>query len=595
MTARKDVKKENRWNLEALFPSIAAWKKELNTLTSRKEAPFFPDLLKLKGSLKDEKKIKKALTLFFSISRKLEKLYVYAHHYHDTDTKEQKGKEIYAISSSLYHAFLTESAWLKTELLKVKKTTLHHKILAPYRFYLDSLTRIKPHTLPLEQEELLARAGKACSTPHKAFSALSDADFSFDSVLDSKKKKHPLSHARYSLNMKNKDRTLRKNTFSTYFGKYEQYENTFSEILSGQIESHIFNAKAKKYDSSLEAALFPRNIDVEVYKNLISSVHEKISALHDYISLRKKAMKVDKLHYWDLYTPLIEPSKMHFSYEEAEDLLLDAVEPLGKDYQKLLRQGLKKDRWADRYENENKRSGAYSGGCYDSYPYILMNFNGTLRDVFTLAHEAGHSMHSLLARKKQPYQYGDYDLFVAEIASTFNEDLLMKALIKKTKSKKEKAFLLTEKLEDIRATLFRQTMFAEFELLIHTAAEQNIPLTPQFLKEEYLKLNTFYFGKELTYDPLLSIEWARIPHFYYNFYVFQYATGISAALLFSKMVREGGNKERERYLHLLQSGGSNYPLQLLEEAGVNMREKSAVNAAIDTFSYYTKELDSLLF
>ncbi len=309
--------------------------------------------------------------------------------------------------------------------------------------------------------------------------------------------------------------------------------------------------------------------------------------------LRKKLLGLDTMHLWDVYVPLLPACNITFSFEEAKEAVIESVHPLGSKYQEIVRKGLTNDRWVDKYENENKRSGAYSSGCYDSMPYILMNFKGLIRDAFTLAHEMGHSMHSYLSREHQPYHYADYSIFVAEVASTFNEELLMRTLLKKAASPQEKAFLINEKLEDIRATLFRQTMFAEFELFIHTSQENHIPLTPELLKEEFLRLNTFYFGPDVVIDPEIAIEWTRIPHFYYNFYVFQYATGISAALTLAEHVCSH-SKEKDRYLAFLQSGASDYPIDLLKNAGVDMRSKKPITEAIQEFSKYLTEFEKLL-
>jgi oligoendopeptidase F len=344
----------------------------------------------------------------------------------------------------------------------------------------------------------------------------------------------------------------------------------------------------------LQAALFPKNIDPKVYHALIEAVHSKISSLHKYFRLRKKLLKLKEVHLYDLFIPLTQQFDKKYSYDEAEQLVIESVKPLGEEYTKLLHDGLKKGRWVDRYENQNKRSGAYSSGCYDSMPYILMNYKGILRDLYTLSHEAGHSMHSLLSRQTQPYHYSDYAIFVAEVASTFNEELLSHTLLQKVQSKEERAFLLCEMIEDIRSTLFRQTMFAEFELFLHETIEKREPLTPAVLKHKYLELNHLYFGNEVVLDQLIAIEWARIPHFYYGFYVYQYATGISAAIALSEQVLHGGKKEKDAYLNFLRSGSSDYPLALLKKAGIDMCSPKPIVAAIEKFSAMVNELESLL-
>lgn len=589
---RQDVPESDRWNLEALYPSLTAFKDELQLID-------FSDLQKYRGKLSESsQQLVATIDAIFSIERKLRKLYTYAHLKHDEDIADTKSKEAYETISTLYHQFAQETAWLQPELLHVPEETFKAFLEDPktekYHFFLEKLFRLKPHTLSTEQEELMALADQALDTAQKTFSALNNADFSFGTIKDTKGEEHPLTHALYGLYLRERDQTLRKNAFQAMHNTYASYKNSLSELISGQVQKHLFTARARKYTSCLEAALQPRNIDVQVYRSLIAAVHSNIDALHSYMQLRKKVMGVEKLHFYDLYVPLVSSFDMKMNYDDAEALVIDAVKPLGDEYVNLLHHGLKSGRWVDRYENKNKRSGAYSSGCYDSMPYILMNYKGILRDVFTLMHEVGHSMHSLLSRKHQPYHYSDYTIFVAEVASTFNEELLSHALLKNATSSEQKAFLINEKIEDIRATLFRQVMFCEFELFIHETAEKRIPITPDLLSEEFTRLNRFYFGDAVFVDPEIAIEWARIPHFYYNFYVFQYATGISAALALANGVLTGGKKERDAYLHFLQSGSSDYPINLLQKAGVDMRKPEPVATAIGQFRAKVTELEALL-
>jgi oligoendopeptidase F len=349
----------------------------------------------------------------------------------------------------------------------------------------------------------------------------------------------------------------------------------------------------RKFRSSLHAALFPHNIPEEVYTSLIQTVKKHLGLLHRYVSLRKKLLKLPEIHLYDMYVPLLKDIEFSISYEEAEKLTCEATSALGPEYRSLLEKGLLRDRWVDRYENKNKRSGAYSSGCYDSFPYILMNYRGSLRDLFTLSHEAGHSMHSLLSHTHQKYQDAAYPIFVAEVASTFNEELLMHHLLERAKSREERLFLLNEKIEDIRATFFRQTMFAEFELLLHQLVESGTPLTPSLIKEKYYALNREYFGPEMVLDDIMSIEWARIPHFYYNFYVYQYATGISAALALAERVLKKEKDSATHYLNFLKSGGSLFPIDLLKIAGVDMAKPTAVEATLKKFESLITEFEKL--
>lgn len=592
---RNEVPHDDRWDVEAIYPNLQAWEESFKSLSPSSTQPRWPELAALKGSLdQGPDKVKIALDVLFKIQRLLVKLYTYAHLKHDEDIAEDSYKKAYNRITTCYHEFSEESAWFQPELLSLPDhliaAYLDSDLLAEYRFYIEKIIRIKKHTLSPDNERLMAIAAQAMQTPHKAFSAINDADFKFGTVLNSNNEEKEITHASYGIYIREQDRVLRERVFKQYYGKYAQYENTMCELLYGQVQIHQANAKARQYSSCLDAALFPKNIDTSVYHSLIQAVNEEIHVLHDYTALRKTMLKLDSLHLYDLHVPLTSDVDIKMPYKEAEDLVIESVSPLGKEYQNLLYKGFKEKRWVDRYENKNKRSGAYSSGCFDSSPYILMNYKDLLRDVFTLAHEAGHSMHSLLSHTNQPYQYSDYPIFLAEVASTFNEDLLIRLLLERCSNKAERIFLLNQKIEDIRGTLFRQTMFAEFELWIHQQVEQGVPLTPSSLKEEYQKFNAKYYGNALTLDTIGDIEWARIPHFYYNFYVFQYATGISAALALADRVVNGGNQEREEYLSFLKAGSSHYPIETLQLAGVDMRSPEPVKSAIRTFGKLVNQL-----
>jgi oligoendopeptidase F len=600
MKTRKEVPVDDRWNVEALYPNLNAWKQAFQAFIPHPpKVPHWPALQTYQGTFeKGPEKVKEALELLLQIDRELSKLYTYAHLRHDEDIADPEFKKIYEQILNFAHAFAQETAWFQPELMALPDTILdqylHSPLLADYRFHLEKMVRMKKHTLSPENEKLLALAGQALQTSHKTFSAINDADFKFGSVQDSKGETKSLSHATYGLYVRDQDRILRERAFKQYHQHYEGYENTLCELLTGQMQNHLFQSRARHFSSCLEAALYPKNIDTSVYHALIQAVHERLDVLHRYMKLRKQILELDELHLYDVYVPLTSAVDIRLSYAEAENIVIESVAPLGTEYQEFLRKGLQQHRWVDRYENANKRSGAYSSGCYDSLPYILMNYKTLLRDVFTLAHEVGHSMHSLYSRKTQPYHYSDYPIFVAEVASTFNEDLLTRLLLERCKDPHEKIFLLNQKIEDIRGTLFRQTMFAEFELLIHQHTEQGTPLTPQLLKQEYRQLNETYFGPATFIDKEIEIEWARIPHFYYNFYVFQYATGISAALALSEKVVKGNQKDRDAYLSFLKGGSSKYPIDMLKMAGIDMTSPAPVKAAIHTFDHLLTELEQLL-
>lgn len=597
---RQDVKKEDQWNVEALYTDLAAWNRAFSQfIPTSNHAIFFPKFVPYKGRLTEGAGLlKEVLDLLMQQDRELSKLYTYAHLKHDEDIADPLYKEAYEKITTAAHAFSQETSWINPELLSMPQEKiddyLRSPLLSDYHFHIAKIVRIKNHLLSEENEKLMAQAGQAMQTAYKAFNAMTDADFKFPMVKDSTGADRPLSHALYGLYLRDQDRVLRKNAFIEYHKQYSGFENTLNELLSGLIQSHLFNCRARNYASCLESALFSKNIDTAVYHSLIQAVNANLPVLHRYMALRKKILGLDEMHLYDIYVPLTKEVDITLSYEEAEEVLIEAVAPLGSDYQQALKQGLKTQRWVDRYENENKRSGAYSSGCYDSYPYILMNYKGILRDVFTLAHEAGHSMHSYLSHQNQPYQYGDYPIFLAEVASTFNEDLLTRLLLKKYTEKQQQIFLINQQIEDIRATLFRQTMFAEFELHLHQLIENHSPLTPGTLKAYYRKLNEKYFGPSVVIDKEIEIEWARIPHFYYNFYVYQYATGISAAIALSEKVNTGTAIDQEEYLTFLKSGSSDYPIEILKKAGVDMTSIQPVQSAIKKFDQLLTQLESLL-
>lgn len=593
---RNQIPVKDRWNVEALYANPEQWKKDFVTLGGVKGSRW-PELGEFKGKLGNPEAVRGFFDVYLSLQRKLEKLHTYAHLRMDEDLGDDLSKSNFGLISTLIHEFSLETSWIEPELLSLKEEQfqqlLSHAELSPYHFYLEKVGRMRPHTLTPNEEELMALSGKALDASHRAFGALINADMTFPAVMDSKGKEHPLTNGSFLSHMRQSDRVLRKNAFETLHQGYEAHINTICELLQGEVEGHHFVARARKFPSCVESALFSKDIERSVYENLISVVREYLPFMHEYVAFRKKRLQVPDLHTYDLYVPLVEETNLNMNYEEARDAVIASVAPLGQKYQESLKQGLLKDRWVDVYENARKRSGAYSSGCYDSMPYILMNYHGTLNDVLTLAHEAGHSMHSLLSRTHQPYIYAQYPIFVAEVASTFNEQLLLKHLKDKAQSNRDKAFLINYQIEGIRQTIFRQTLFAEFELKIHEWAEEGTPITPDRLKALWADLNRTYYGPELVIDKALEVEWARIPHFYYNFYVYQYATGLSAALtLFEKAMKDPLAKER--YLEFLSSGGSKYPLDLLEKAGADMRKPDVVKSALEQFRQLVEELKRYL-
>ncbi|MES2344560.1 MAG: oligoendopeptidase F [Chlamydiota bacterium] len=592
---RSETTAQDCWNVEALYSSFADWEKDLTEWGGKETLPRWPELFCYKENLKNSpKELRACLERYFEISRHLSKLYTYAHLRHDENVKGEKAKNAYIRISSVLHDFQAEISWIEPTILTLPPEYFKAGELRDFSIYLEKIIRLKPHTLPAPMEELLAVTGKALETAHRTFSAFNNADLKFPKIADEKGQLQELTHGSYLVYLRGQDRTLRENAFKTMHQSFLKFENTLCELINGEVQVHLAQMRARGFSSCLEAALFPHQIDTSVYRSLIEAVRSRLSSLHNYLALRKQILGLDELHVYDLHVPLVSDVDFSTEFKEAEDLIIASVAPLGSLYQSDLEKGLKVDRWVDRYENVAKRSGAYSSGCYDSMPYILMNYHRTFNDMMTLAHEAGHSMHSLMSNRHQPYHYAQYPIFVAEVASTFNENFLLRHLTCQTSDKAQRCYLINQEIEGLRNTLFRQTMFAEFELTLHEWAEQGVPLTPALLKETYRKLNHDYFGEEVILDDEIEGEWARIPHFYYNFYVYQYATGISAAYALAKLVVEEGLPAQERYLKFLSSGSSQYPIDLLAEAGVDMREKKPVEMAIDHFDTLVQELKKLL-
>ncbi len=594
--SRAEVPQEDCWNVECLFCDFGEWDRAFE---EAREQLNLDAILSYRGRLGEGAKVlREVIDLSCIADRIIEKLYIYAHLQHDVDTVDNHSKISLGKIVALAQEFAEQTAWITPEILALEdhilNTYLDSDVFTDMRFYLEKIIRKKPHILSAEMEELMAQAGLALNAPSNTFRAMNDSDLDFGTVLNEKGEELELTHGTYSLFLFGNDRTLRKNAYKQLHKTYLSFENTLCETLQGLVQRKVFESRARNHNSTLDHALFGNKIDPQVYHSLIEAVHNGLPVLQRYISLRKKLLGYDELHFYDLYRPLIKDFEVTKSYQQAEEEVIAATAPLGKEYQDALYHGLMEQRWVDRYENQNKRSGAYSSGSYDTPPYILMNYKGKIRDQFTLMHEAGHSMHSLLTHQNQPYQYGNYSIFVAEVASTFNETLLREYLLSHSSSRLEKIYLLNQAIDDIRSTLFRQTMFAEFELIIHQLLENKTPLTPQRLKEEYLALNKLYFGDEITYDDEIEIEWARIPHFYSAFYVYQYATGISAALTLADKVLQGGNKEREAYLSFLKGGCSGYPIDLLKGAGVDMCTPDPVRDAIAQFDDLVTQLESLL-
>ena len=596
---REEISKVDQWNVEALYPSFKEWEADLNKWGREGTETKWPEIAAFKGRLdEDESILLEVIVIVFQFEKELEKLYTYAHLRHDEDVREEVAKQSHARATALLHDFKKETAWIEPELLHLPQERIEQYLqveeIAPYKVYLEKILRLKAHTLSGSEEALLAMAGNAMQAPSRAFGAFNNADLKFPDIEDENGKKRSLTHASYLTCMRSYDRVLRKNAFLGLHECFGKWENTLCELINGQVQNHLFSMRARRYDSCLDAALFPHEIDTDVYISLIEHTRENLKSVHKYMKLRKKLLGVEELHFYDTHVPLVSGDEAKLPYDEAAQEIIASVAPLGKEYQDALAAGLNDQQWVDRYENEGKRSGAFSSGCYDSMPYILMNYEGTFRDLTTLAHEAGHSMHSFLSNKNQPYHYSHYPIFLAEVASTFHEELILDYRLQQAKDKKEKCYLINQRIDDIRGTFFRQVMFAEFEFMIHEWAERGVPLTPGLLKKEYRKLNKDYFGPDLTYDDAIDAEWARIPHFYYNFYVYQYATGISAAYALFEKVKNEGESARTQYLEFLSSGCSESPIHLLKKAGVDMRKPEPIKSLIRRFDDLVDKLAELM-
>ncbi|MGJ7919596.1 oligoendopeptidase F [Neobacillus sp. LXY-4] len=595
LPARQDIAKEDTWKLEDIFSSDDVWEKEFQEVKN-----LIPGIKEYVGKLNTSADtLYNALSLQDQILERLSKLYTYAHMRYDQDTTNSFYQGLDDRIKNLYSQAGSALAFIVPELLsidenKVKGFLNEKQELKLYEHALDEINLQRPHVLSAEQEALLAEAGEVLNSSSTTFGILNNADLEFPSIKDENGGEVEITHGRYIRFLESQDRRVREDAFKAVYGTYGKFQNTFASTLAGTVKKDNFSARVRKYESARHAALSANNIPESVYENLVETIHEYLPLLHRYIKLRKEALGLDELHMYDLYTPLVKNVKMEISYDQAKDLILKGLAPLGEDYLNVLKEGFE-NRWVDVHENKGKRSGAYSSGSYGTNPYILMNWQDNVNNLFTLAHEFGHSVHSYYTRKSQPYPYGSYSIFVAEVASTCNEALLNEYLIKTTEDEEKRLYLLNHYLEGFRGTVFRQTMFAEFEHLIHQKAQNNEPLTPDLLTKEYYQLNKKYFGEEnIVIDEEIGLEWARIPHFYYNYYVYQYATGFSAATALSKQILEEGEPAVTRYLDFLKSGSSDYPIEVLKKAGVDMTSKKPIADACKAFEQKLMEMEKLL-
>ena len=591
---RNEIEKEFQWNLEAMYPNLEAWEADFAALKEQiRELEEKPGTLSKSGDA-----LCAVLKLSEQIDRRSEKLYVFARMRRDEDNQNPQYQALFERIQSLTVEAGSAGSFIVPEILAMEEKVLWDYVknteeLAIYRHFFEELLRQKSHVLSLEEEKLLALSAEVGAAPQQIFTMLNNADIRFPAVRDENGEEVEITKGRYISLMESRNREVRKNTFQGLYRSYEKLLNTIGSTYASSVKNDVFHAKVRKYPSALAASLDGDSIETGVYDQLIASVHAKMPYMYRYLELRRKLLKLDRLHMYDVYVPLLQDFDLHISYAEAKDTVIKALHPLGGDYLEILKSGIEGG-WIDVYENEGKTSGAYSWGCYDSQPYVLMNYENHLDDMFTLAHELGHSMHSYYSNHAQPYIYSQYPIFLAEVASTVNESLLSDYLLKNSRSREEKLYVLNHYLEQFRGTVYRQTMFAEFEKQTHAYAEAGEGLTPELFNKLYMDLNRLYFGEDMVLDDEIRLEWARIPHFYTAFYVYKYATGFSAATMLKQQIVEEGAPAVERYRRFLQSGCSEYPIQTLQKAGVDLLTPEPVEKSLDYFNQLMDEMEELL-
>ena len=591
---REEVPVELTWDLATIFETDEKWEAEFDALNKE-----IPKIKEFQGTLGDSAEtLYNMFTFQDQISERLGKLYTYSHMKYDEDTTNafyqamnQKAESILTLASSNMSYIVPEI--LKIDEAKIESFLKEKQELQQYKKTLDEIIRQKEHILSEKEEVLLSEASEALQTPSQTFGMLNNADLKFPLIKDENGEEVELTHGRYIRFLESKDREVRKAAFEAMYDTFGNFKNTFATTLNGNVKKDNFYAKVRNYRSARHSALDSNNIPETVYDNLVEAVNEKLPLLHRYTELRKKVLGLDDLHMYDLYVPLVEGVDMKITYEEAQDFVLKSLTPLGEAYTNIVKEGFQ-SRWIDVVENKGKRSGAYSSGSYGTNPFILLNWQNKVNDVYTLTHELGHSLHSYYTRKNQPYRYGNYSIFVAEVASTCNEALLSEYLLNHLNDEKERLYILNHFLEGFRGTVFRQTMFAEFEHDIHVRSQNGEPLTADSFTEIYYELNKKYFGKHVNVDEQIGLEWARIPHFYYNYYVYQYATGYSAATSLASQILSEKDAAVNRYIDYLKAGSSDFPIEVLKKAGVDMTSKQPILEALDVFEEKLNEFEKLI-
>lgn len=594
LPTRNEVSDDLKWDLSRVFKNNQEWEQEYKQV-----AQEIKNLSKFKGTLaKSGKDLYEGITAILAVNRRLEKVYVYATMSSDVDTSNNHYLGFVAKAQSLANQMSAAIAFVDPEILSIPEETLAKFMqdeprLENYRHRLEQITQKRPHTLPANEEKIIADAGDAMGTSANTFNVLTNSDMEYGYVQDEDGEMVQLSDGLYSLLIQSQDRNVRKNAFDVMYASYGQFENSLASTLSGEVKAHNFNARVHKYNSAREAALSENSVPTAVYDTLIKEVNSHLDLLHRYVALRKKILGLKDLQMYDMYVPLTGKPVLSYNFEEAKAEARKALAPLGEDYLKHV-DYIFNNRVIDVVENQNKVTGAYSGGAYDTDPYELLNWEDNLDSLYTLVHETGHSVHSWYTRNTQPYVYGDYPIFVAEIASTTNENILTEYFLDKITDPKTRAFVLNHYLDSFKGTLFRQTQFAEFEQFIHETDANSQPLTADVLDEFYGNLNQRYYGDSVEPGGEIAMEWSRIPHFYYNFYVYQYATGFAAATALANKVVHGTEQERDAYINFLKSGSSDYPTEIMKRAGVDMTKADYLRDAFDTFEKRLNEFEKIV-
>ena len=591
---REQIERKYKWNIEEMYRDESEWKKDYQAVEEKAK-----DFVGFSGRLGESPQILlEALQKKDRIWQILEKVYVYARMKKDEDNRVNKYQAMNDKAGTLIAKTSSYLSFFVPELLELPEEKLRGFLEAEeglkiYEYAMQVLLREKAHVLSKSEENLMAQFSEVTSSTNDIFSMINNADIKFGTMIDEDGDEVEVTHGRYIGLMESHDRRVRKEAFEHMYDAYDKLKNTLATTYNYNTKTDVVTARIRKYESSLHAALSGDNVPVNVYENLIKTVDGKLDLMHRYVEVRRKMLGLDEVHMYDMYVPLVEMPKQDISYERALSMMREGLAPMGEDYEANVNHGIEAG-WIDVFENQGKTSGAYSFGSYDSMPYILTNFNGKLKDVFTMTHEMGHSMHSYYTRKTQPFVYGGHSIFTAEVASTVNENLLMQHLLKNSSDPLEKKYLLNLYIEEFRTTLFRQTMFAEFEKLTHEAVEKGEVLTAEWLSEEYGKLNRKYYGERVTYDPQIKMEWSRIPHFYRAFYVYKYATGFSAAAAIAEKILKEGPPARDAYIEFLKTGESNDPIELLKIAGVDMSRPEPIEKAMETFEKLIVEIEKLV-